>query len=111
MPILFPLVAAAAVASASPRPVLADGPTPMSSLAEATDSLPGRVADSPGTPVPSAQVTFVELARGATTDARGGFVFADVPPGRYTIVARRLGYAPSSRTVRAGGGGRTPLDI
>ena len=47
-----------------------------------------------------AQVTIVELSRAATTDARGAFVFADVPAGRYTLVARRLGYAAVSRTVR-----------
>ena len=81
------------------------------SLAVASDSIRGRVVDSTGTPVAAAQVTLVELARAATTDSRGGFVFGDVPAGRYTIVARRLGYAATSRVVRVASGERPSVDI
>jgi outer membrane receptor protein involved in Fe transport len=56
-------------------------------------------------------VTLVELARGATTDARGAFAFGDVPAGRYTVVARRLGYAAASRTVRVGAGGEGTVEL
>ncbi len=62
-------------------------------------SRPGRRLDRRG-PIRGVQVTLVELARRATTDQRGAFVFGDVPAGRYTIVARRLGYAAVSDTVR-----------
>jgi outer membrane receptor protein involved in Fe transport len=63
-------------------------------------SLRGRVADSTNTPIGGVQVTLVELSRRATTDKSGDFVFTDVPAGRYTLVARRLGYAAVSDTVR-----------
>ena len=79
--------------------------------AVASDSIRGRVVDSTGTPVVAAQVTLVELARAATTDSRGGFVFADVPAGRYTIVARRIGYAATSHVVRVAAGERPSVDI
>jgi iron complex outermembrane receptor protein len=68
----------------------------------ALDSLRGQVVDSTGGPLRGVQVTLVELARRATTDQRGAFVFGDVPAGRYTLVARRLGYAAVSDTVRVG---------
>jgi TonB-dependent SusC/RagA subfamily outer membrane receptor len=35
----------------------------------------------------------------ATTDQDGSYLIADLPPGKYTFVARRLGYAPASKTV------------
>jgi outer membrane receptor protein involved in Fe transport len=88
-------------------------PTPNvpTSRALAADSLRGRVADTTGTPLASAQVTLVELSRAAVTDSRGTFVFADVPPGRYTVVARRVGYRPVSRTIAVVAGDRTTLDL
>ena len=64
------------------------------------DSLRGQIVDSAGGGIRGVQVTLVELARRATTNQRGAFAFGDVPPGRYTLVARRLGYAAVSDTVR-----------
>jgi outer membrane receptor protein involved in Fe transport len=104
----------AAVALLRP-PALPVGPTPSAPTASVpaveADSIRGRVVDSTGTPVSAAQVTLVELARAATTDSRGGFVFGDVPAGRYTIVARRIGYAATSRTVRVAAGERPSVEI
>jgi iron complex outermembrane receptor protein len=77
---------------------------PMGAPMAALDSLRGRVVDSTGAPIAGVQVTLVELARRATSDGRGAFVFGDVPAGRYTLVARRLGYAAVSDTVRVGRG-------
>ena len=79
--------------------------------AAAADSIRGRVVDSTGAPVAAAQVTLVELARAATTDSRGAFVFGDVPAGRYTIVARRIGYAATSQLVRVTTGERPSVDV
>jgi len=62
-------------------------------------SIRGRVADSFNTPVADVQVTLVELSRRATTDKTGDFLFSDLPAGRYTLVARRVGYAAVSDTV------------
>jgi outer membrane receptor protein involved in Fe transport len=67
------------------------------------DSLRGRVADSTNAGIAGVQVTLVELSRRVTTDRSGAFAFGDVPVGRYTLVARRVGFAAVSDTVRTGG--------
>jgi iron complex outermembrane recepter protein len=63
------------------------------------DTLSGRVADPDGHPVVGATVTVVELHRVALTQADGGYRFADLPPGRYTVTVRGLGFAPVARAV------------
>jgi iron complex outermembrane recepter protein len=76
-----------------------------------SDSLRGRVTGSTGTPLSGAQVTLVELARVASTDSNGVFVLGSVPAGRYTVVARHIGYVPASRTIVLGAGDRTVVDL
>jgi outer membrane receptor protein involved in Fe transport len=99
-----------AVGSSAVRAAVA---APMSPLMHnvAGDSLRGRIADSTGKPLGSAKVTLVELARAASTDANGAFVMANVPAGRYTIVARRVGYVPASRVITVGAGDRSSIDL
>ena len=63
------------------------------------DTLSGRVSDPRGGPVAGAQVALVELARATASGADGRFVFASVPPGRYTVTVRRLGYGAASASV------------
>src|SRR5690242_11759462 len=104
MTLLVSVAALLLASAASPADFGARRLTPVSDRRSPADSLRGRVTDSRGTPVAGAQVTLVELSRGATTDARGGFVFGDVPAGRYTVVVRRIGYASASRAVRVGAG-------
>src|SRR2546421_7815472 len=67
------------------------------------DTLSGRVADPGGNPVAGATVTVVELHRVAVTRADGAYRFADLPPGRYTITVRGLGFAPVARDVTVRG--------
>src|SRR5881275_3077399 len=67
------------------------------------DTLSGRVADPGGNPVAGATVTVVELHRVAVTRADGAYRFADLPPGRYTITVRGLGFAPVARDVAVRG--------
>jgi iron complex outermembrane recepter protein len=59
----------------------------------------GRVADDKGQPVHAASVSLVELRRTAWTDSTGAFRFAAVPLGHYTMVTRRLGFAPVVQEV------------
>ncbi len=94
-------------ASASLPPVVRNGAMATAVL----DSIRGRVADTTGAPIISAQVTIVELSRAATTDSSGAFAFAGVPGGRYTLVARRIGYSAISRTIRVVPGERTTIDL
>src|SRR5256712_1099627 len=65
----------------------------------ASDTLPGRVTDPDGAPLPTAVILITELHRVATTGADGGFALADVPPGPYTVIVRHVGFAPFAREV------------
>jgi len=67
------------------------------------DTLSGRVADPDGNAVAGATVTVVELHRVAVTQADGAYRLADLPPGRYTISVRGLGFAPVARDVAVRG--------
>ena len=59
------------------------------------------MADATGHPLAAATVSVAELGATVATGADGAFRFAELPAGRYTLVVRRLGYAPnvSSATV------------
>ncbi len=59
------------------------------------------MADATGHPLAAATVSVAELGATVATGADGAFRFAELPTGRYTLVVRRLGYAPnvSSATV------------
>jgi iron complex outermembrane recepter protein len=74
----------------------------LASLA-AGDTLQGTVADTAGRPIATATVGVPELGLTTVTLIDGAFRFAAVPTGRYTIVVRRLGYAPAVATVSAPG--------
>jgi len=111
MMLLLSLAAVALVGSAHPEPPAVEIGTSTAVAPVPSDSLRGRVTDSTGTPLSDAQVTLVELARVASTDSNGVFVLVNVPAGRYTIVARRIGYVPASRTIVLGTGDRAVVDL
>ena len=72
------------------------------------DTLSGRVVDPAGAPIAAARVVLEELGRGTLTGGDGTFVFPSVPPGRYTLVVRRLGYgAATTRVVLPAGAALT----
>jgi hypothetical protein len=56
-----------------------------------TGSISGTVADPSGAVIPSAHITLVDEERGykfsAVTDARGRYLFREVPPGKYLLSA------------------------
>ncbi len=54
----------------------------------------GQVRDSlTGEPLELANIRLLETSRGAATDEHGYFFIVDIPPGSYTIMAERIGYA------------------
>ncbi|MGB6062752.1 MAG: carboxypeptidase-like regulatory domain-containing protein, partial [Candidatus Aquilonibacter sp.] len=66
---------------------------PLVALAAATGAVTGNVHIADGAPVGGATVAL----RGATTqyttsDAKGAFNFAAVPPGEYTLVVSKAGF-------------------
>ena len=66
-------------------------------------AITGRVADRDGHPVSGATVTLVEARQAVTSKADGSFAFPAVPAGTYTLIARRIGYAPAARQVTIDG--------
>src|SRR5881296_1942479 len=75
------------------------------------DTLSGRVADRDGRPVAGAVVVVAELHRVALTRADGGFRFAGLPAGRYTVTVRAPGFAPLARDVAVAEGVGTTLNV
>src|SRR3989475_4970381 len=66
---------------------------------------------SDGRPVAGAVVVVAELHRVALTRADGGFRFAELPAGRYTVTVRAPGFAPLARDVAVAGGVGATLDV
>lgn len=81
--------------------------------AAAQGRIVGRVVDaSSGEPVPGAQVTLETRIITAITDWSGRYALNDVPPGRYTVIVRSIGYAQKSVTeVDVRDGEVFPLNI
>ena len=56
-------------------------------------------------------VKIVELKRTAVTGTNGSYEFANVPPGRYTIIAHQEGFADSTQKVDVAGGTTVTVDF
>lgn len=67
-------------------------------------ALVGRVRDSAGTPIASAQVTSAD--RRTLTDTTGWFALDGLPTGSVVIRVRRLGFEPRDATVTLAAGRR-----
>ena len=65
----------------------------------AQETVHGRVVDSTGAAIPGAVVSLAELRLATTTASDGAFDFAGVPGGKFTLVARRVGFASSVREI------------
>ncbi|NJP65396.1 carboxypeptidase regulatory-like domain-containing protein [Streptomyces spiramenti] len=75
--------------------------------------LRGAVNNDAGRPVPDARVTLTdslgEVAGTTLTGTDGRFVFADLAPGEYTVVA--AGYPPAATALRLAGGEQGERDL
>ncbi len=58
-----------------------------------------------------AAVQIVELKLRVFTDSSGHYEFANLPPGRYTIVAHQEGFGDSSQKVEVTAGGNVTVDF
>jgi hypothetical protein len=86
-------------------PLLADGPE--------TGVLTGTVTDASGQTLPGVMVT-LKGDRGTSeqvTDENGGYRFALVPPGNYTVTASLEGFRPTERTASVTAGGKVDLAL
>ena len=88
------------------------GPMMVAPAAARSANAPGRATDSSGTlagvllgqedgqPVPYGTVLIIETDESQFTDADGHFRIGRIVPGKYTVRARQIGYAPTDTTVR-----------
>ncbi|MEP6831750.1 MAG: TonB-dependent receptor [Gemmatimonas sp.] len=67
--------------------------------AQQGSEISGTVKDAGGRALPGARITLTELGLEVVSDAEGHYRFASVPPGRYTLVVRKIGYASPAPTV------------
>lgn len=86
-----------------PRSAEVDSSTVSSQLHDSL-AIGGRVVTaSTGRPIASATVTVVGVEAGTTTDSSGAFTISGLPPGRHTIMARRIGYGAARMQVNVSG--------
>lgn len=77
-----------------------------------TGTVTGRVVDmQTQRPVASAQVRVIGTQRGAQTDEQGQYRIGGVPTGTVQLIAQRIGYGPSPRTVTVEANGITTADF
>jgi outer membrane receptor for ferrienterochelin and colicin len=83
--------------------------------ADVTGRITGKVTDDQGSPLAGAQVEVssqnLQIERQATTGADGGFLFALLPTGPYTVTVTALGRQPQVITLQLGIGQTVPLDV
>ena len=85
-------------------------PTPP--LGTGTGVIAGSVFGDSGAPIARARVALSSAAFKSTlTDERGGFVFASLPPGEYTLSVSRIGYLDVVYGQRQPGSGRSGTPI
>ena len=71
----------------------------LASLVAGGDTLHGTVVDTAGHPLAAATVSVAELGLTLITRADGAFQIAKPPAGRYAVVVRHPGYAPTVATA------------
>ena len=80
--------------------------------AQNTGVIRGKVTEAgTGRPVPDARVTITGRQQGAVTSASGDYVIPSVPAGTAELLARRIGYGRSTRTVTVTAGAETRADF
>jgi len=85
--------------------------------AKATDALAatgvirGRVADGNNTGLEAVVVTVVGTSIGVTTSASGQFELRGVPAGTQRVIARRVGFEPTTREITVAAGQATTVDF
>ena len=85
---------------------------PLGLMAQGTGTVTGVVTDQASQRgVQDMQVSVVGTQRGAVSDASGRYTITGVPAGSRVIRARRVGYAPLSRTVVVTAGGTATLNF
>ena len=80
-------------------------------LGGTTGKISGRILDKNKEPLPSTNVVLVGTTLGAVTDIEGYYSILNIPPGRYDVLVRLIGYrAASFKGVQVSVNNTTKLD-
>src|ERR1700674_2185726 len=90
--LLTRVVLAVALLATAREPLSAQSP-------DSTRFVRGTVRGDDGAPIAGADVFLLESLDGATTDSAGRFTIRTAQRGPATLVARRIGFAPTQRSV------------
>lgn len=77
----------------------------------AQGSITGVVLDTAGAPVAGAEVTIRAGQARARTDSSGRFALIGLDPDKYTVFARKLGFAPTTFDVSLGKNGHADIKL
>jgi outer membrane receptor protein involved in Fe transport len=81
-------------------------------VAGVTGKISGQVTERGGGPLPGANVVVVGTGLGAATDAEGGYVIINIPPGVYDVRFTLVGYSPVTvRQVTVTSDRTTPVNV
>src|SRR6185437_6401707 len=72
---------------------------PASLAAQGAVTITGHVADTSGAPLPAAIIHVVGTQLGAAGSGDGAYTIANVPPGRYRVLAIARGYVTDTESV------------
>ena len=89
---------------------MAGSQAPTSGRLRGTVTMSGAGVDS-GTPLHGVTVRIVEQKEVTITEEGGSYVFTDVPPGEYTVVARMDGFRDAASTITIAAGSNVTADF
>jgi hypothetical protein len=84
---------------------------PNGAAGQPSGAIAGLVRDTAGAPLPEVQVLLSPTERELRTDASGRFRLTGLPPGRYVVIARRVGFKPATLSVVLGAGQVSTISI
>jgi iron complex outermembrane receptor protein len=77
----------------------------------ATGSVSGTITIDDSTVLHDAEVQILQLKLSVQTDDAGNYTIPNLPPGRYTVLVHKEGFADSSRAVEVAAGADTKADF
>ncbi|HEY6195487.1 MAG TPA: TonB-dependent receptor [Candidatus Eisenbacteria bacterium] len=107
----FSLGAAGRVTAVVLAVLLTAGLVAPSRADDQSGSLAGRITDAQGAPLGGANLTLVEIRRGAVSQLNGEYTIPAVPPGSYTLEVRLLGYRSNRKPITVAAGEHASMNF
>ena len=92
--------------------LLAAAPSMTATSIKEHGAISGKVIDAGSRePLPHSNVFLANTTLGVVTDLLGNFAISAIPPGRYQLVANRVGYRPAIVDIQIGSGSRQEFTL